>query len=35
MAVEHEFVEQMRGRRSGVKFRIGVGVGENEGAFGA
>ena len=32
VAVERELVEQMRGRRGGVMFAIGVGVGEGEGA---
>ena len=32
MAVERELVEQMRGRRGGVRFAFGVGVGEGEGA---
>ena len=32
VAVEREFVEQMRGRRGGVEFGIGVAVGEGEGA---
>jgi hypothetical protein len=33
MAVERELVEQIRGRRSGVRFVVGVRVGEEEGAF--
>ena len=33
MAAERQLVEQMRGRRGGVEFRIGVVVGEGEGAF--
>ena len=32
VAVERELVEQMRGRRSGVRFAVGVGVGEGEDA---
>ena len=31
MAVERELVEQMRGRRSGVRFGVGIGVAEGEG----
>jgi hypothetical protein len=33
MAVEREFVEQMRGRRGGMRFAVGVGVGKGEDAF--
>jgi hypothetical protein len=32
VAVERQFIEQMRGRRSGVDFRIAVAVGKEEGA---
>ncbi len=33
MAVKRDFVEQMRRRRSGVQFVVGVAVGEGESAF--
>ena len=35
MAVECESFEQMRGRRGGMQFGVGVAVGEGEGAVGA
>jgi hypothetical protein len=35
MAVERKLVEQMRGRRGGVRFVLGVGIEKEEGAFAA